>query len=359
MTRVAASATGGRGNRRRRLGTLVQALGLVASLGGCQALLLAESFEGGDFFFLENNGAVMPIWVRGDTSSGTFVVFLHGGPGNSSYSYATAPAYDRLAESYALVFWDQRGSGAAQGDPSPESYTLEQFAKDTKKVVQLIRHKYDVEALFLAGKSWGACVGTAFLLGEGNQEGVSGWIEIDGAHNLKEGIPLSWEWTKAAARARIKRGSEVARWQREIAWYESRPAKIDTDYFLRHGENLNDLDGIYRDPAKDPGNFFPLSAPIPFLYQLNAYFLNQDNRLRLESIDLSDQMGAITVPSMVLWGRHDGTLPVALADDAYDSLGTPEGDKHRFIFENSAHVPAYEEPELFVEKMTDFIEAYR
>ncbi len=35
-----------------------------------------------DYFWVEHNNARMPVWVRGNTASGTFIVFNHGGPGS-------------------------------------------------------------------------------------------------------------------------------------------------------------------------------------------------------------------------------------------------------------------------------------
>jgi pimeloyl-ACP methyl ester carboxylesterase len=73
----------------------------------------------------------------------------------------------------------------------------------------------------------------------------------------------------------------------------------------------------------------------------------------------SDQMFKITIPTLILWGQHDGILPVDLAQDAIDHLGTPTNDKSVYIFQNSAHSPNREEPTIFNEKMRSFIEQYR
>ncbi len=66
-------------------------------------------------------------------------------------------------------------------------------------------------------------------------------------------------------------------------------------------------------------------------------------------------MYKITVPSLILWGEHDGKVPVGLAQDAYDSLGTPASQKEIFIFSESAHSPNIEENSLFNEKVNEFV----
>ncbi len=322
-------------------------------------LFLDEEYKGGDWFYLENEGAIMPVWVRGNTSSNTFIIFLHGGPGNSSMTYAASSAHKKLQNDYALVYYDQRGSGMAQGNPKPETFTVEQFVEDLDKIIAVINREYNCRSIFLMGKSWGGCFGTAYLLDSSRQNKISGWIEEDGAHNFKTGIPLSREWAKEKAQEKINNGTNLNRWQKELNWYNSDPNLFETDNLLRHGSNLNDLNGIYFNPDNDPGNFFSLASPVPVFYRLTTLYITNNNKFDMKNLDYSPEMHKITIPSMILWGRHDGTLPVALAQNAYDSIGTAQADKYIHIFENSAHCASFEEPELWLSRMKTFIEKYK
>ena len=93
----------------------------------------------------------MPVWVQGNKSSNVFVIWLHGGPGGSSMGISSLPAFEQLQNEYAFVYYDQRGSGASQGNAKLESMTLNQFVDDLKKIVHLIRHKYNNPTIFLMG----------------------------------------------------------------------------------------------------------------------------------------------------------------------------------------------------------------
>ena len=79
----------------------------------------------------------------------------------------------------------------------------------------------------------------------------------------------------------------------------------------------------------------------------------------MSELNLSPEMHKIKIPALVLWGRHDGSLPVELAQDAYDNLGTAENDKYMHIFEYSGHTPFLEEEKDFIEKVKEFIEKYK
>jgi pimeloyl-ACP methyl ester carboxylesterase len=274
-------------------------------------------------------------------------------------TYAVSSTHKKLQKDYALVYYDQRGSGMAQGNPKPETFTVDQFTEDLDKIITLINHLYDSRSVFLLGKSWGGCFGTAYLLDSKRQGKIKGWIEEDGAHNMKMGIPLSMEWVKEKAQQKIDKGVNVEHWQREIIWYNSKPNLFDTDNLLRHGNNVNDLNGIYKNPDNDPGNSFHWASPVPIFYQLTTLYLTGNNKFNLKNIDFTPEMHKITIPSMILWGRHDGTLPVALAQDAYDSIGTDPQDKHLCIFENSAHCPSFEEPGLWLSRIKEFVETYK
>ncbi|MDR0300971.1 MAG: alpha/beta hydrolase [Treponema sp.] len=332
---------------------------ILALFISCDDMFLNEEFKGGDWFYLENDGAIMPVWVRGNTSSKTFIVFLHGGPGNSGMTYAVSSTHKKLQDDYALVYYDQRGSGMAQGNPKPETFTVDQFVEDLDKIIALISHKYNCRSIFLLGKSWGGCFGTAYLLDSRRQNKIKGWIEEDGAHNFIMGIPLSREWVKGKAQEKINNGSNAGYWQKEINWYNNNPDLFETDNLLRHGKNLNDLNGIYLNPDNDPGNFFSFASPVPVFYQLTTLYISNNNKFNAKNIDYSPEMYKITIPSMILWGRYDGTLPVALAQNAYDSIGTAQADKYIHIFENSGHCPSFEEPELWLNRMREFVEKYK
>ena len=53
---------------------------LVMFLSACEK----QGFYQGDHFFVKNAGAEMPVYVKGNIQSGTFILFLHGGPGGNA-----------------------------------------------------------------------------------------------------------------------------------------------------------------------------------------------------------------------------------------------------------------------------------
>lgn len=60
---------------------------------------------------------------------------------------------------------------------------------------------------------------------------------------------------------------------------------------------------------------------------------------------------AVGIPVSFFPGRHDYVSPWALAVECLRKLDAPEKDVHRF--EESAHLPSFEEPAAFAEALTD------
>lgn len=72
---------------------LLYMLGTIACLIAVSYLVNHfRNFYDGDFFYVENNEAQMPVWVRGNENSEVFIIHLHGGPGGSGIMVALSGA---------------------------------------------------------------------------------------------------------------------------------------------------------------------------------------------------------------------------------------------------------------------------
>jgi len=71
----------------------------------------------------------------------------------------------------------------------------------------------------------------------------------------------------------------------------------------------------------------------------------------------TNDLPSITIPSLILWGKHDLIVPIRFAQEAFDNLGS--ANKELFIFERSGHIPMDTEPALFADKVIEFINEHR
>ena len=71
--------------------------------------------------------------------------------------------------------------------------------------------------------------------------------------------------------------------------------------------------------------------------------------------DFRREVGAMEVPTLIIWGRHDTAVPVAHAYRARDLIPNSEVR----IMERCGHIPQVERPEEFNELVLDFLSAGR
>lgn len=313
----------------------------------------------GTYFFLRSAGADMPVWVKGNTQSDVFILFLHGGPGGTAHEYVKNPAFSRLEQRYRMVYWDQRASGLSQGNPLPESMTLSQFVTDLDKVVDLLRSKYNQPKIYLMGHSWGGALGTAYLADGRHQAKIRGWINVDGSYYERGAILLSRQFVIDYANRAIIEGREVAFWQDALNWYQANPPyTTDQDH---HYQLLDRANGnVYR-PQADSTTvpYVQLALRSPFsLAALQSSPLLAGLRDEFIQLDLRPQLKTLELPTLILWGKYDGNEPVAQAEELYRLLGTPVKDKYLTIFAESAHSPMDEEPFQFASEVIRFINRY-
>ena len=185
-----------------------------------------------DHFFLKNKGAVMPIFVHGNTSSKVFIIYLHGGPGSTSleaYQNEKSP-FTKLQSDYAMVYWEQRCSGSSQGNCS--NLTISQYVEDLEKLIALIKNKYANDiTIFLLGHSWGGSLGIKYLTTNNNQSAIKGWIEVGGGHDVPRIAILEKEMVNEVGNRQISQGININEWQANITKANSLDlSKIDDIY---------------------------------------------------------------------------------------------------------------------------------
>lgn len=91
------------------------------------------------------------LWYRvAGPASGEPVVFLHGGPGEGSQTFAkfAGPALERRLR---MVYLDQRGSGRSERPKDAAAYSIDRLVED----VEALRRELGVERISLIGHSFG------------------------------------------------------------------------------------------------------------------------------------------------------------------------------------------------------------
>ena len=311
----------------------------------------------GTYFHIKNEGAVMPVWIRGNVKSGTFILTIHGGPGmgTSSHDFLMGEGFHLLEEKYALVYWDQRMTGMSQGNPSRQKMTIEQHVEDLHKIVLFIESKYHPVKLYLLGHSWGGALATRYL-GEGQfQQRFQGWINVAGG--LSDSLNLAYKRDFLLDRAAhfINQNQDTAYWKNVQKWFANHPTyqKYDIEPYEftdRAGGFVYDRPN-YNEITQQHIPKMVFFSPYSTAYLQGRKFPLLDDR----GLDLSAYMKKIQIPSLFIWGDQDGTVPVKIGEVGFKLIGTPANQKKRVLLKHCGHVPYAEQAASFAREIVDFM----
>src|SRR6266496_5642537 len=93
-----------------------------------------------------------------EVGRGQPVIVLHGGP-DFDHRYLL-PELDRLADSFRLIYYDQRGRGLSRAHVQPDEVSLQSEITD----LDAVRAHYQLETVAVLGHSWGGLLALEYAL---------------------------------------------------------------------------------------------------------------------------------------------------------------------------------------------------
>jgi proline iminopeptidase len=93
-----------------------------------------------------------------DIGQGPPIIVLHGGP-SFDHNYLL-PDLDRLADTYRLIYYDQRGRGKSAQSVQPAAVNIESEMDD----LEALRAYFQVDSATLLGHSWGGLLAMEYAL---------------------------------------------------------------------------------------------------------------------------------------------------------------------------------------------------
>ena len=331
---------------------------VLVFIWGCHQEDFTLSGLANDTFFLQTDGQQLPITVGGNVSSGKMIVLIHGGPGGSSIVYRDSYVRANLESKFAVVYWDQRYAGSAQGKGGGSD--ISDFRRDIRKLIQLLKAKYGQDQqIYLLGHSWGGFLAPYFLLEPENQALVKGWIQVGGAHNYLLNDSLTREMLLFYGKRELAAERETAQWEEIVTWCENNDFRGDENagQLNRFAHTAEGLIPEVAEPESDGLSFY-LQNRVP----IALHFFNQMNS-GIRDIDgptyelpISDNLHKITLPTLLLWGKYDFVCPPELADDIKANVGSR--DVRFRLFEQSGHSPMMNERASFWQEVLAWVERH-
>jgi L-proline amide hydrolase len=257
----------------------------------------------------------------------TPLVVVHGGPG-CTHDYLIALAeIARLGR--PVVHYDQVGGGRStlMPDKAPDFWTVDLFLAELDNLLDFlgIKGRYH-----LLGQSWGGMLGAEHAIRR--PEGLVSLV----LSNSPASMAL-WSSEAKILRSKMPADVEAALDRHEEAGTVSDPEYLEAtqayydEHVCRVLPNPPELLRTMEFLAKDSTVYNTMNGP-------NEFFCVGT----LREWTVVERVHSITVPTLLLSGRHDEATP-ATVQPFFDGID----DVRWEIFENSSHMPFVEEPERY------------
>ena len=296
------------------------------------------------------------VLIRGENQTNPVLLYLHGGPG----SFIIPRARDlgkHLEKDFVVVYWDQRGSGKSYrtGMP-PSTMNMEQFVSDTHELVEVLKKRFNVPKVYLIGNSWGAALGAT--VAQRYPELFYAYVGTGQLVNTRMAESISYEFTLNEAEGSDNR--EAIRELREMG-----PPPWDYQTMNKQRKWLRRFGGTIYAEKESTSSFLSefmgkmLLSPEYTLMEIFENTMDPNFAVRnlwddLAEINLFESVPEIDVPVYFIAGKHDYNTPSELVELYYNELEAPEG-KSLIWFDNAAHLPEFEAPDLFYQVMVDSV----
>jgi len=337
---------------------------IIILITGCQKEKISFSDNASDVFYVENEGAAMRVLVQGNTSSKTFILIIHGGPGAGAFFYDTKFITQNIGDKYALVYWDQRNAGASQGANNGENLHLNVMVNDLKKVITVLKFRYGEDmSLFLLGHSFGGMIAADFVTSSDNQYMIKGLINVDGSHNYPLNDTLTREKLLSVGQYEVSQNRNIDKWtpilnyceahKGNFSFEESQQLEIystDAENYIDSIKHINIVSQVLRYMISDK---YPLTAMLTNLIYSEDSNFNKE----LAVTQFSTSLSKVTIPVLLLWGKYDFTCPVALGEDFFNRISST--DKSMVISSKSGHYMILQDKDFFCNEINAFVQTHR
>jgi proline iminopeptidase len=265
------------------------------------------------------------------------IIVLHGGP-DFDHHYLL-PEMDRLADSFRLVYYDQRGRGRSAGEVRPGEVSIASEVEDLDDV----RRHFGFDSVAVLGHSWGGVLAMEYATRHPDR--VSHLILVNTAPaSAEDALVLREHLLNTRPAGDVERMRALAsspRYQAGNLEAEAEYYRIHFSVALRRPERLEQVIGRLR------AHFDEASVLTARAIEQRLY----DETWRSDGYDLIPRLQALDIPTVVVHGEND-IVPVALA--AHVAQAMPRA--RLAVLDECGHFAYLELPDAFYEQVASLFD---
>ena len=247
---------------------------------------------------------------------------------------------DRLADSFRLIYYDQRGRGRSAGEVEPDEVTIASEIEDLDGV----RRHFALDSVALLGHSWGGVLAMEYATRHPNH--VSHLILVNTSPaSTEDWLALRQHLLSTRPDGDVQRMEALA----SSARYQAGNLEAEAEYYRIH------FSVALRRPERLEQVLDRLRTHFTETSVLTARAIEQrlyDETWKSDGYDLVPKLQALDIPTLVLHGEDD-LIPVALA--ARIAQAMPRG--RLTVLEECGHFAYLETPDAFCEHVAALFES--
>jgi proline iminopeptidase len=293
------------------------------------------------------------VLIRGRSADSPVLLYLAGGPGQSDIGYARYYMTE-LEDDVVFAVWDQRGTGNSYAALDPvETWTLDQAIADTVELATYLRDRFGQEKIYLFGSSWGSTLGV--LAVQQHPELFHAYIGSGQMASQLATDQIIYQQVLDYAAQNDDAGLEqtmlsygeppygdIYAYGFLLDYYDKIGPYTKTDYFDTQG------------PPGIDGMGAPEYGPLDKVNKEKAIAdMGAVMYPQLQDVDFRTQVPRLDVPVYLVQGAHELSARAEPTREWFDQLQAPT--KQWITFDNSGHVPQFEEFPQFREVLDDII----
>ncbi len=262
-------------------------------------------------------------WVYGAPQSTTPIFAVNGGPGLSHIYMVQNDVWQRIAQHRQVIFYDQRGTGASPLTNPSVPQTIDAQVAD----LDAVRAHLHLDQIDLCGDSYGGLLVIAYAAAHPEHvhqliisDGLASYASI--VHLFPQVFPDKLEAQAAAAKS-------------STATPEAQAQQALRDHFSM----------IFYSPEKMA--HYMANAPDLGFSPATAEAIAKAN----PSVDYTAALAKFNFPTLVINGRYDMNVAPLTAWRMYKAIPNAK----IVFFEQSGHLPSYEEPEKYLQALNSFL----
>ena len=299
---------------------------------------ISTNNEISDLLSLSLNGYEQKILIEGKSRTLPVVITLHGGPGTPiPFSVGCRGIFPEFTDNFIMVYWDQLGCGI-NNRIIDDSFSIDDFVKMTEDLIKEIKKRFVDNKILIFSTSWGSILSAKLL--DRNSNAVDGVIA---SGQIIKNVFLCEEVMNELDKSKISRTKmdkirtvTVDNYSGKDLQLISTPLRKYTNAYQNKIGSKAPMGSIIKGLLTSPDYKFKDFKAI----MVNGYMKNNSLWNEILRIDLSEILGSVKIPYILLQGDTDIVASTQTAKSLVSNCNNP--NLRIQVISNTGHMPGVE-----------------